>query len=342
MHNVHPLNFLWWKIMLMDSAPTTAITPAFSPAALQAHRWLAPALRYSRSNQSGGSGTHPLVEISSPESVSRRRITGQGVTAELVQTASNHRGEYRFRSSSAHLLVVFEEAQRQTGETAVEGLPRSTQRNLSHKLTFVPAGHSYSEWHTAQNPLRVLFIYLDPSEVGLEPESAPFKPRLLFEDTALWDSALKLKRVVAREDSEDPGYFDALGIILVHELKRRHRQSAEPAPRAKGGLALYHQRMVTAFIEEHLSEPIPLATLAQMTQLSPFHLCRAFKQSFGAPPHRYHATRRVERAKAMLAKRSLSVTEIGLELGFCETSSFCSAFRKATGVSPTAYRRSLG
>jgi AraC family transcriptional regulator len=109
----------------------------------------------------------------------------------------------------------------------------------------------------------------------------------------------------------------------------------------KGGLALYHQRIVNAYIEEHLSEPISLATLAQLAHLSPYHFCRAFKQSFGMPPHRYHASRRIERAKCMLAKRSLSVTEIGLELGFCETSSFCSAFRKATGQSPTGYRRTL-
>jgi AraC family transcriptional regulator len=35
-----------------------------------------------------------------------------------------------------------------------------------------------------------------------------------------------------------------------------------------------------------------------------------------------------------------SVTEIGLAVGFGETSSFTAAFRKATGQTPTAYRRS--
>jgi len=292
-----------------------------------------------RSPRHGETDTHPLVEISPSETVSRHRITRHGLTAELVQTTGNHRTEYRFHSS-VHLLAVFEDAQRADGETYIEGLPRSTQRNVSHKLTFVPAGHTYYQWQVPRTPTRVMFIYLDPTELTLPPSTAP-TPRLFFEDNALWESALKLKRAVESNDADNQLYFDALAVILVHELARLRRRSSQPAPQVKGGLALYHQRIVNAYIEEHLSEPISLATLAQLAHLSPYHFCRAFKQSFGVPPHRYHATRRIERAKALLATRSLSVTEIGLELGFCETSSFCSSFRKATGQSPTGYRRTL-
>ncbi len=59
------------------------------------------------------------------------------------------------------------------------------------------------------------------------------------------------------------------------------------------------------------------------------------------PPHRYLTSRRIEHAKALLAERKLSVTEIGLGVGFSETSSFTSVFRKLTGETPTEYRRSL-
>jgi AraC family transcriptional regulator len=57
------------------------------------------------------------------------------------------------------------------------------------------------------------------------------------------------------------------------------------------------------------------------------------------PPHRYLTSRRIERAKALLAERQRSITEIGLEVGFSETSSFTNAFRKFTGETPTGYRR---
>src|SRR5262249_15964575 len=107
------------------------------------------------------------------------------------------------------------------------------------------------------------------------------------------------------------------------------------------GLAAWQQRVLVDYIEENLARRISLIELAKLVRLSPYHVCRAFKQSFGVPPHRYHTSRRIERAKSLLAKPACSVTEISLEIGFSETSSFSSAFRKATGLSPTAYHRSL-
>jgi len=59
------------------------------------------------------------------------------------------------------------------------------------------------------------------------------------------------------------------------------------------------------------------------------------------PPHRFHTHRRIERAKGLLAKRAMSVTEIGMALGFSGTSAFTMSFRKVTGMTPTDYRRSV-
>jgi AraC family transcriptional regulator len=59
------------------------------------------------------------------------------------------------------------------------------------------------------------------------------------------------------------------------------------------------------------------------------------------PPHRYQTDRRMEHAKLLLAKPA-SITDIGLTMGFSETSSFSAAFRKATGFTPTGYQRNLG
>jgi AraC family transcriptional regulator len=103
----------------------------------------------------------------------------------------------------------------------------------------------------------------------------------------------------------------------------------------------WQQKKLAHYIDAHLADEIVLSSLAREVRLSPFHFSRAFKQSFGMPPHRYLTSRRIERAKALLAERTLSVTEIGLGVGFSETSSFTAAFRKLTGETPTEYRRSL-
>jgi AraC family transcriptional regulator len=107
----------------------------------------------------------------------------------------------------------------------------------------------------------------------------------------------------------------------------------------RGGLPAWQQKRVMEFIEAHLAEEISLAALAELAGLSLFHFARAFTQSFGMPPHRYHMARRMDRARSLLQRPTLSVTQIGVQIGFRETSSFSKAFRRFTGLTPTEYRR---
>ena len=284
---------------------------------------------------------HPAVEISPPEAVRRRTVTGRGMAAEFVESASQPKIQYRFRAPM-HLLVMHEKGDRRDGETFVEGLPRSTLRRFTRKLTFVPAGHEYYERNELGADSRRLHFYFDPAR--LDPQSdadKPFAPRLLFEDTTLLQTALKLKSLVERPASADQLHFEVLGRLLVHELVLLNRGTAGRRSLIRGGLAPWQERVVRTHIEEHFAEKIPIATLARLIRLSRFHFCRTFKQSFGTTPHRYQTNCRIEQAKLLLANSPASVTEIGFTIGFSSSPSFATAFRKATGFAPTAYRRSL-
>ena len=126
--------------------------------------------------------------------------------------------------------------------------------------------------------------------------------------------------------------------MLIHELMRLERTTSVARP-LRGGLPMWQQKRVTEFIEEHIGEEIPLAALAELVDLSLFHFARAFKQSFGVPPHHYHLSRRMDRARSLLKKPTLSVTQIGNRIGFRETSSFSRTFRRFTGLTPTEYRQ---
>jgi AraC family transcriptional regulator len=264
------------------------------------------------------------------------------MAAEFVQVTRHETMEFSF-CAPCHLLVVYEEGERREGDTRVEGLPPSTRRNLRGKLTFVPAGHEYYERYEPCVFARVVYFYVQPETIPTPVErvhaDAALAPRLFFEDATLWDTALKLKRLLG---TDNRAYLDALGVVLAHELVRLNAGYERIEAPARGGLAPWQQRMVTSYIEEHLAEQISLATLAQLVRLSRYYFCRAFKQSIGEPPHRYHNNRRIEHAKTLLANPATSVTEIALELGFSETSSFTAAFRRATGMTPTAFCRSLG
>jgi len=280
---------------------------------------------------------HPAVEISPSDFVTRWAVTGHGMAAESVQCTSQGSVSCRFRAPM-HLLVAHERGERHDGETFVEGLPRSKLRTFARKLTFVPAGHEYNEWTKPRTRTSLMYFYFDPARLE-NIANLSLIPRLFFENSTLWDTAVKLKSLVERPAPVDWPYFEALGNVLVCELVRLNRGIPSIESQVRGGLAKCAQQIVSGYIEEHLAERLPIIALARLVRLSPYHFCKVFKQSFGIPPNRYQINRRIERAKPLLAESTVSVTDIGLAMGFSSPSAFATAFRKATGLTPIAYRR---
>ena len=81
-------------------------------------------------------------------------------------------------------------------------------------------------------------------------------------------------------------------------------------------------------------EDWPVERLASVSGVSEAHFARAFKQAFGAPPHRYLLTRRIERASALLRDTDLPITEIAFATGWNSLGTFGRTFRDITGESP--------
>src|ERR1700730_6310361 len=286
----------------------------------------------------------PTVEFFPAEIVRHQTAHWRGVQLETVQIISHEHFEYSFKQQR-HLLIAVEQGARYDGETHVEGLPASTIRNYSHRLILVPAGRKIFGAQTPRLLTRSICLYIDPQTVPVDPDlgfaEADLQPRLLFEDNSLWQTVLKLKALIGSAAPGDRMYAEALGGLLAHELLRLDRATPAARPASRGGLAGWQQRRVMDFMEEHLAEDVSLDVLADLVRLSPYHFLRSFKRSFGEPPHRYWTTRRIERAKALLANPRASITEVAFDVGFSGTSAFSGSFHRITGHTPTDYRRSL-
>jgi hypothetical protein len=192
----------------------------------------------------------PAVDIFPSDAVTHRSFAWDGMAIEVVQTLTHETIEFSFRASR-HLLVAYEEGIRGNGETLIEGLPRSTLRDVKRKLTFVPAGHEYREWQEPRTRSRIVYLYFDfakmPLDVRTGAPHTPLAPRLFFEDNALWETAVKMAALV-ESSTENRHYCAALGIVLVHELVRRNAGTRRVEPPARGGLAAWQQRIVSAYI----------------------------------------------------------------------------------------------
>jgi len=302
--------------------------------------------RNSSSELDGGPAAQPLTGVNFHPSglVRRQRAVWNGLSGEVAWFREKERFELGYRGP-AHLLIAYERLVRSSGETIIDGLSRSTMRDLSQKLTFVPAGHNFREELELSAPGSATFIYIHPAWAVMhfrgECGSAEFTPRCFFESAALRQTVLKLKAVLEARQSTSGYYAESIGSVLVHELLCFKKDIANTDQVIRGGLASWQQRILRDYLEANLGEQISVSKLAEMVRLSLYHFSRAFKQTFGMPPHRYVTSRRIERAKTMLANGDLSVTQIAMGVGFGEISSFTTAFRKMAGQTPTLYRRNL-
>jgi AraC-like DNA-binding protein len=107
----------------------------------------------------------------------------------------------------------------------------------------------------------------------------------------------------------------------------------------RGGLAPWQVRRVALYMDGNLAGSIRCGDLARVTRLSVSHFMRAFRESFGAPPHTYLMRRRMERAQDLMLSTETTIGQIALDCGFADQSHLTRLFHKIVGESPAAWRR---
>jgi AraC-like DNA-binding protein len=191
-----------------------------------------------------------------------------------------------------------------------------------------------------ETPGRNLMLFLPPALVrrvaaetaGERPvAAAPFFPEPILTDPFLARLLRALHAAHATSASrlaqESLLQSAVARLVLRHGPKYERVFAPEPA----------RVRRVREYLEAHLAENLSLERLSQVAGLSPYHLCRVFKEATGAAPHAYQTQLRVTRAKKLLLAGQ-PLTEVAQEVGFFDQSHLLRHFRRHTGVSPGRYR----
>ena len=142
------------------------------------------------------------------------------------------------------------------------------------------------------------------------------------------------------QETRYPGFASATLVELIAaqlaiELGRYCSRVNETP--VSGGLAPWRLRMIDECLREVQAAPT-LTELAELCKLSVRQLTRGFRASRGCSIGDYVANNRIDHAKNLLASDQ-SVKSIAYSLGFSSPSSFCFAFRRATGVTPREFRQ---
>lgn len=97
-------------------------------------------------------------------------------------------------------------------------------------------------------------------------------------------------------------------------------------------------RKARDLIDRDYAQPLDVPALARVALMSTGHFARSFRAAFGESPYSYLMTRRIERAKALLRRGDMSVTDVCFAVGCTSLGSFSSRFTELIGESPSAYR----
>jgi AraC family transcriptional regulator len=246
---------------------------------------------------------------------------------------------YNFRIDKSTHYIALHDIYRVDGETSVAGVPRSYLKDLRNKLTFSPAGCEVDGWTELVKPGSFTALQLAPGDnVAGSIDLAKLTPQLSFEDQALRMALLRFQAILHDPTLDTPGYAETLAELVNFEVNRI--VSRQPRQLIhQGGLTSRQVRVVTEYMDAHLTEKITISELAGLLDLTRFHFIRAFKQTAGMPPHQFLIRRRVDRARGMLAESPITISEIAEQTGFGSPIQLTRAFRRVLGTTPSALRR---
>lgn len=101
---------------------------------------------------------------------------------------------------------------------------------------------------------------------------------------------------------------------------------------------LAHLRRARDLMDRDFAKPLDVPAMARAALMSPAHFSRQFRAAYGETPYSYLMTRRIERAKTLLRRGDMSVTEVCFAVGCTSLGSFSSRFTELVGESPSSYR----
>jgi transcriptional regulator GlxA family with amidase domain len=91
-------------------------------------------------------------------------------------------------------------------------------------------------------------------------------------------------------------------------------------------------------MDREYAQPLDVPALARTALMSPAHFSRRFREAYSETPYSYLMTRRIERAKALLRRGDLSVTDVCFAVGCTSLGSFSARFTELVGETPSMYR----
>jgi AraC family transcriptional regulator len=216
--------------------------------------------------------------------------------------------------------------------TEISGGVSIACRPATFKVT--PAGERHCD-RFDQGDVRGLMIEVDLVRVeSVRPYSRLLEERVAFQGGLLAAIAGRIYQEFRRMDQAAPLAIEGLLLELLAAGARHSAVQASGAQPAWLG-------DVIEMLHSHTGSHWTLSQLAAAVQVHPVTLARAFRRAHACSVGEYVRRLRIERAAQELGGTTRSIAEIAMTAGFADQSHFSNVFRRQTGMSPSAFRRSI-
>jgi AraC family transcriptional regulator len=180
---------------------------------------------------------------------------------------------------------------------------------------------------------------LNQTTQELMPREIELIPQVSIDDPIIQQLALALKLEIQTGCMSGRLYGELLGSALAARLAANYAVSKPAIGCKANGLSQSQLERVIDYMQANLTEDLSILDLATLTSMSASHFSRSFKQSVGISPYQYLMQQRVERAKQLLEKRSITISTIAVDCGFANQTHLTKVFRQMTGMTPKAYQK---
>jgi AraC family transcriptional regulator len=244
--------------------------------------------------------------------------------------------------SLQHIITIFVGQSTQVHQTTDQNIQQATYN--AGKVGIYPAYQSRTiGWDRAAE---FIDLYLAPETIAryadpaIDPNRYELSSQFAIDDLLIYSLGIAIKKQAA-QSIEDRFYIESAIAMLIAHILRNYSIQKDLLSTRSGSLTSAKLNRVLDYIHAHLESNPSLLELATLVDLSSCHFVRVFKASMGIAPHQYLLTCRIEKAKHLLTKKTLSLAEIAQRVGFHDQSRFTSAFRKRVGITPKQYRVGL-
>ena len=146
-----------------------------------------------------------------------------------------------------------------------------------------------------------------------------------------------LRRACAETNGVHEGHFEIAAallsvffVLLIRYLK--------PEESTNGKSERTSSQDVLDYIRNHCESPLRLSDLGRIAGLHPRYLCQKFSREIGRSPLAALTEARMDRARNLLTKTRLAISEIGIQSGYRDVYHFSKRFKEVVGMSPRKFR----